>query len=278
MICRAGARGLSAPLTRELNCTHRWPQHLSFAGIRSLGFTSATQFAQRETADDEALKDGYRWMGPGPVWAGGTEFPCCGWVAYDAWESSRNSKEFCMSVRAQGEARSDPVHHPRWKPLTSSSGLTKLNKLLIGSIMMSPKVRVQVCVPAAGQAATSCQQQVTWPANVPLCKQSHERTGGTSDISKIKFVLTYRRKLHTEAEWKSLVATVEPRFLHRGDYVFTRVYLLFGWFVSRIAQKPLNGFGWSVCVSVQKKKEAGIFFFNIERWGIFGELCSFLRE
>lgn len=34
MICRAGAAGLGAPLTRELNCTHRRPQHLSFVGMQ----------------------------------------------------------------------------------------------------------------------------------------------------------------------------------------------------------------------------------------------------
>lgn len=56
MICRAGAPGLATPLTRELNCTHRWPQHLSFVGMQSLVFTSATQFAQRGRADDKALK------------------------------------------------------------------------------------------------------------------------------------------------------------------------------------------------------------------------------
>lgn len=60
-----------------------------------------------------------------------------------------------------GVTRPDPVHRPGWRPLTSSSGLTKLNGLLIGSVMMSPKVKVQLCVPAAGQVAASCQRHVT---------------------------------------------------------------------------------------------------------------------
>lgn len=34
MICRAGAAGLGTPLTRELNCTHRRLQHLSFVGVQ----------------------------------------------------------------------------------------------------------------------------------------------------------------------------------------------------------------------------------------------------
>lgn len=61
MVCRAGAAGLGTPLTRELNCTHRRPQHLSFVGMQqplhltlppSL-VTSAT-VCRENIADDEA--------------------------------------------------------------------------------------------------------------------------------------------------------------------------------------------------------------------------------
>jgi len=105
MICRAGARGLAAPLTRELNCTHRWPQHLSFVGMQSLVCTSATQFAQRETGDDREPKMDTDGRDRGPFSAGGTEVPCRGPVAYDAWGSSGDSKELYLSGLAQGEAR-----------------------------------------------------------------------------------------------------------------------------------------------------------------------------
>lgn len=54
-ICRAGAAGLGTPLTRELNCTHRRPQHLSFVGMQPppSPVTSAT-VCRENIADDEA--------------------------------------------------------------------------------------------------------------------------------------------------------------------------------------------------------------------------------
>lgn len=59
MICRAGAAGLGTPLTRELNCTHRWPQHLSFVGMQAwiffiYFFCYLCNSLQRNTADDKA--------------------------------------------------------------------------------------------------------------------------------------------------------------------------------------------------------------------------------
>ena len=42
------------------------------------------RFAQRETADDEALKMDTDGRDRAPVSAGGKEFPCRGSVAYDA--------------------------------------------------------------------------------------------------------------------------------------------------------------------------------------------------
>lgn len=52
--------------------------------MQSLVFTSATQFAQRETADDKALKMDADGRDQARLELGAQEFPCCGLVAYDA--------------------------------------------------------------------------------------------------------------------------------------------------------------------------------------------------
>lgn len=59
-----------------------------------------------------------------------------------------------------------PAAFPGGALLTTSSGLMKLNRRLIGAIMMSREVRVRLGEPGVKQAAASCQQHVTGPGNV----------------------------------------------------------------------------------------------------------------
>lgn len=74
MICRAGVQGLSAPLTRELKHSHRWPQHLLLAGMKSLVFTCATQ----SDVERQQMMKCFRWVqmgGIGPVLSRGHRVP-----------------------------------------------------------------------------------------------------------------------------------------------------------------------------------------------------------
>lgn len=149
----------STPLTRELNCTHCWPQHLPLLGVFSLVVTS--------------LETRGRWVQME------TTRPCLNQshgghvLAFDAWESSRISTKLKLTVFVWTWAEAWFIS--RRTLLTSSLGLMKLNEWLIGTVMMSLQVRVQLGVPVGKRAATSRQQHVTWPDNVPLCKERHER-------------------------------------------------------------------------------------------------------
>lgn len=154
MTCRAGAQGLSTLLTRELNCTHHWPQHLSFVRMQSLFFLPLQHTLHSKRQQMIKLCRWIQMEGTRPSLSWGFRVPIL-WLC-SIW---------CMWIQQEQRRVMLVCMGPRWGPvwpsspsqvetLTSSSGLTKLNKLLIGNVMMSPKVRVQVSLPAARHVIT----------------------------------------------------------------------------------------------------------------------------